>query len=163
MGTTGGSVFPSPFLKKEKEWTALETQVAKPETLTGAIIVTTPHTLSISDAKRGITMFRQTGIEILGLVNNMSLFQCPGCGQMHHIFGDGNEVRKLCEDEKIDTMAELPLFPELGKDGRSGKPAIVAEPETERAKAFKVLVTKVAESMDLGTGNADYGRSSVSG
>ena len=128
--------------------------MAKPKTPAGAIIVTTPHTLSISDAKRGITMFRQTGIEILGLVNNMSLFQCPGCGQIHHIFGDGNEVRNLCEDEKIDMMAELPLFPELGKDGRSGKPAIVAEPETERAKAFRVFVTKVAERMELGADNA---------
>ena len=124
---------------------------------TGALIVTTPHTLALQDAARGIRMFETVGVPITGLVQNMSLFKCPHCGGATHVFGDDTAdadeatggVRHLCKTHGIDILADIPLHPRIGGDGQSGRPTVVAEPGSERAELFMGLAKDVAARIGL--------------
>jgi ATP-binding protein involved in chromosome partitioning len=104
-------------------------------------------------------MFEKVGVPISGLVQNMSLFQCPHCGGATHVFGGGADesagggadsgVRRLCEKHGIDVLADIPLHPRIGGDGQSGKPTVVAEPGSERAELFLQLARHVGERIGL--------------
>jgi len=100
-------------------------------------------------------MFETVGVPITGLVQNMSLFRCPHCGGESHVFGDAatdggsSGVRRLCETHGIDILADIPLHPNIGGDGQSGKPTVVAEPGSERANLFMRLATDVGSRIGL--------------
>lgn len=79
----------------------------------GALIVTTPHTLSLVDVAKGIMMFEKVNVPVLGLVENMSYFACDGCGKEHRLFG--TSTKSLSERFGIDTLAEIPLIPGVSK------------------------------------------------
>ncbi|KAJ6781811.1 hypothetical protein PWT90_06443 [Aphanocladium album] len=115
--------------------------------LDGSVIVTTPHTLATKDAVKGINMFKTVNVDILGLVQNMSLFTCPHCKEGTHVFGSNERVEKMCVDHDINFLGDIPLHPNIGDDGEKGKPTVVAEPESERATAFldiaKAIVPKI--------------------
>lgn len=121
--------------------------------LDGAVIVTTPHTLATKDAIKGINMFKTVDINILGLVQNMSLFHCPKCNEAHHVFGSNEKVQKLCIDHQINFLGDIPLHPNIGDDGDRGKPTVVAEPMSERATTFLDIAKGIADKIDL-TGKA---------
>lgn len=76
--------------------------------LDGAIIVTTPHSLSLVDVSRGILMFEKVNVPVLGIVENMSYFECDGCGKRHRLFGEGAD--KLRERFGLTTLAEFPMI-----------------------------------------------------
>lgn len=116
---------------------------------TGAIIITTPHTLSVKDAIKGINMFKKVNVPILGLVNNMSLFTCPHCHTPHHIFGSSEGVAKMCADHGISLLGEIPLHQSIGSHAQEGKPTVVAEPGRERAEAFMRIARGVARGIGL--------------
>ncbi|UKZ49946.1 hypothetical protein TrVGV298_004201 [Trichoderma virens] len=88
--------------------------------LDGSIIITTPHTLATKDAVKGINMFKTVGVNILGMVQNMSLFNCPHCHQDTHVFGSNKRVEKLCQEHGIDFLRDIPLHPNIGDDGERG-------------------------------------------
>jgi ATP-binding protein involved in chromosome partitioning len=115
--------------------------------LDGAVIVTTPHTLAVKDAVKGVNMFKKLDIDILGLVQNMSLFRCPCCNGQTHVFGSNERVQKMCQEHEIDFIGDIPLHPSIGDDASVGKPTVVSEPESERATAFiniaKAIVPKI--------------------
>ncbi|KAJ3479923.1 hypothetical protein NLG97_g8192 [Lecanicillium saksenae] len=115
--------------------------------LDGSVIVTTPHTLATKDAVKGINMFKTVNVDILGLVQNMSLFTCPHCNEGTHVFGSNERVEKMCSEHSINFLGDIPLHPNIGDDGEKGKPTVVAEPESERAAAFldiaKAIVPKI--------------------
>lgn len=115
--------------------------------LDGSVIVTTPHTLATKDAVKGINMFKAVNVDILGLVQNMSLFTCPHCNGDTHVFGSRERVEKMCSEHSIEFLGDIPLHPNIGDDAEKGKPTVVAEPESERAGAFldiaKSIVTKI--------------------
>lgn len=116
--------------------------------LDGAIIVSTPQSLSIKDSVKGINMFRKVNVPILGMIQNMSLFVCPNCGTSHHLFGtDG--VRKTCEELGIKMIGDIPLHPRICQDADEGKPTVVAEPESERAKVFEGIASTIAKTIGL--------------
>ncbi|KAJ0109841.1 nucleotide-binding protein 1 [Diaporthe amygdali] len=104
--------------------------------LDGSVIVTTPHSLSVKDAVKGINMFKKVNVPLLGLVNNMSLFTCPDCGGKHHIFGSSDGVQRVCRDHDIAFLGDIPLHQNIGSHAQEGKPTVVAEPGSERAEAF---------------------------
>ncbi|KAH7019330.1 P-loop containing nucleoside triphosphate hydrolase protein [Ilyonectria destructans] len=117
--------------------------------LDGAVIVTTPHTLATKDAVKGINMFKAVNVNILGLVQNMSLFQCPHCQGETHVFGSNERVEKMCREHEIDFLGDIPLHPNIGDDAEKGKPTVVAEPTSERASAFVKIAQDICPKIDL--------------
>lgn len=94
----------------------------------GAVIVTTPQDIALIDAVKGIEMFRKVDIPILGLVENMSYFECPNCHHHSHVFGtDG--ARRRAQDYGIDVLGLVPLTEEICVQADAGKPVVVLNPE----------------------------------
>ncbi|KAI0453820.1 P-loop containing nucleoside triphosphate hydrolase protein [Xylaria acuta] len=117
--------------------------------LDGSVIVTTPHTLAVKDAVKGINMFNKVNVPLLGLVQNMSLFCCPHCHHETAVFGSNERVGDLCHDYSIDLLGDIPLHQSVGDDGQRGKPTVVAEPESDRAKAFMDIARQVGAKIGL--------------
>ncbi|KAI0593230.1 P-loop containing nucleoside triphosphate hydrolase protein [Biscogniauxia sp. FL1348] len=117
--------------------------------LDGSIIVTTPHTLAVKDAVKGINMFKKVNVPLLGLVQNMSLFNCPHCHHDTAVFGSGERVKEICQQQSIELLGDIPLHQSVGDDGQRGKPTVVSEPESERAQAFTSIARKVASKIGL--------------
>ncbi|KAL0934161.1 Iron-sulfur protein IND1 [Colletotrichum truncatum] len=115
----------------------------------GSIIVTTPHTLAVKDAVKGVNMFNKVNTNILGLIQNMSLFKCPHCQGETHVFGSNDRVERLCQDHKINFLGDIPLHPAIGDDADLGKPTVVSEPTSERAEIFLKIAKDIAPKIDL--------------
>ena len=107
-------------------------------------IVTTPQDVSLIDARKGLEMFRQVRVPVLGIVENMSYFE-PTPGQKHYLFGRGGGP-KLAEQSGVPFLGEIPIDPRVTECGDSGEPIVQRHPETAVAKAFLKLATTVAEA-----------------
>jgi ATP-binding protein involved in chromosome partitioning len=118
-------------------------------TAIGVVIVSTPQDIALKDAVKGINMFKKTDTPILGMVQNMSLFTCPHCHSSTHIFGSHSGVTHACEEHGIPFLGDVPLHASICDDADRGKPTVVAEPESERAKAFMEVADKVAGKLGL--------------
>lgn len=94
-------------------------------------------------------MFKTVDINILGLVQNMSLFQCPHCHGETHVFGSNDRVQRMCEEHELDLLGDIPLHPNIGDDGDRGKPTVVAEPSSERAAAFLRIAEAIGSKIGL--------------
>lgn len=119
--------------------------------LSGAVIVTTPHTLAIKDAVKGVNMFHKVGVPLLGVVNNMSVYTCPCCGEKSEVFGSSDGVRrKVCEEYGMEYLGDVPLHGKIGEDGSEGRPTVVSEPDSERAEVFRSIARLVGRRIGLG-------------
>jgi ATP-binding protein involved in chromosome partitioning len=107
----------------------------------GAIIVSTPQEIALLDVKRGIKMFDKLGVKILGLIDNMSYFKGDD-GKKYNIFGEGG-VKKTAEEFNKEFLGEIPIDPEVGKNGDQGKPIVEANPENEISKIYLNLANKI--------------------
>ncbi len=111
--------------------------------LTGAIIVTTPQDIALLDARKGLKMFEKVGVPILGIVENMAVYCCPNCGHTEHIFGaDGG--KKMSADFGVDYLGALPLTMAIREQADSGRPTVVADPDSEVAGLYKAVARQVA-------------------
>ncbi len=110
--------------------------------LDGGVIVTTPQDVALEVARRGIAMFEKVNVKILGIVENMSYYVCPHCGEHDDIFSHGGGKQEAARLE-VPFLGEIPLFSDIRVCGDKGVPIVVAEPNSEPAKAF----TKCAESV----------------
>jgi ATP-binding protein involved in chromosome partitioning len=111
--------------------------------LTGAVIVTTPQDIALIDARRGLAMFEQVNVPILGIVENMAVYCCPNCGHTEHIFGaDGG--KRMASDYNVDYLGALPLNMQIRIQADSGKPTVVADPDGEIANVYKNVARQVA-------------------
>jgi ATP-binding protein involved in chromosome partitioning len=99
----------------------------------GAIIVTTPQEVSTGDALRGAKMFMRVGVPVLGIVENMSWFECPHCGKPTAIFGSGGG-QKLADELELPLLAQIPLYPRVLEGGEAGRPIVLEEPESGAGK-----------------------------
>lgn len=115
----------------------------------GAVIVSTPQDIALKDAVKGINMFKTIKTPILGMVQNMSLFTCPHCHNSTHIFGSHSGVTHACEKHGIDFLGDIPLHASICDDADRGKPTVVAEPESDRAKAFMGIADEVGKMIGL--------------
>jgi len=114
--------------------------------LSGAVIVSTPQDIALIDARKAIAMFGKVHVPILGIVENMSLFVCPGCGQSHAIFGHGG-ARATAESLGAPFLGEIPLVPRIRELSDLGTPVAVAAPDGPEAAAFLAVAEKVAAAL----------------
>jgi ATP-binding protein involved in chromosome partitioning len=116
--------------------------------LTGAVVVTTPQDVALSDARKGINMFKKVNVAVLGVVENMSYFICPHCGERTDIFSHGGG-KLASEKYGVPFLGEVPLEPAVRKGGDTGKPIVVGEPESPVAEAFRKIAEAAAAQVTL--------------
>jgi ATP-binding protein involved in chromosome partitioning len=120
--------------------------LAQQVALDGVVIVTTPQDVALADAIRAVKMFRQVHCPLLGVVENMSYFACPDCGERDDIFGHGGGAQ-MGRAEGLEVLAEVPLFAEVRETGDDGVPITLALPEHPASRAFLELAERVAAAM----------------
>jgi ATP-binding protein involved in chromosome partitioning len=101
----------------------------------GAIVVTTPQTVSVADTRRAIRMYQKLNVPTLGIVENMSYFACPGCGRESDLFGRGGGER-LATEMEVPFLGSVPLYEPIRVGGDKGVPIVIGEPDSEPARAF---------------------------
>ncbi|MBO9688516.1 MAG: iron-sulfur cluster carrier protein ApbC [Mitsuaria chitosanitabida] len=111
--------------------------------VSGSVIVTTPQDIALIDAKKGLKMFEKVGVPILGIVENMAIHVCSNCGHAEHIFGSGGGQR-MADQYGQELLGSLPLALSIREQADSGKPTVVAEPDSPHAQAYKAIARKVA-------------------
>jgi ATP-binding protein involved in chromosome partitioning len=111
--------------------------------VTGAVIVTTPQDIALIDARKGLKMFEKVGIPILGVVENMSLHICSHCGHEEHIFGEGGGER-MGKDYGVELLGALPLDIRIREQADSGRPTVVAQPDSRAAEIYREIARRVA-------------------
>ena len=109
----------------------------------GAVVVTTPQGVSVSDVRKAVAMFRQLNIPILGVVENMSYFVCGHCQERTEIFGHGGGAR-MAEDLGIPMLGEVPIDTRVRVGGDEGQPIVASAPESPAGKAFLDISGRVA-------------------
>jgi ATP-binding protein involved in chromosome partitioning len=110
--------------------------------LTGAIIVTTPSTLAMVDAEKGLRMFEQVKAPVLGIVENMSTFVCPHCGQKTDIFDSGG-ADKISARTSVEKLGQIPIDPSIRAGGDKGEPVVASNGDSPVALAFFDLADKI--------------------
>ena len=113
----------------------------------GAIIVTTPQDVATGDALRGAKMFQRVNVPVLGIVENMSWFECPHCGKPTAIFGTGGGKR-LADELELPLLGEIPLYPRVHEGADRGMPIVVAEPEASAARALRALADRIVAALE---------------
>jgi len=124
----------------------IQLSLAQSVPVTGAIIVTTPQDVALSDARRGIEMFRKVEVPILGVIENMSIHVCSNCGHSEHIFGDGGASR-LAEKYQVDLLGELPLDVSIREQCDEGRPAVVADPDGKITENYLQIASRVVAQL----------------
>jgi len=109
----------------------------------GAVVVTTPQGVSVSDVRKAVAMFRQLNIPVLGVVENMSYFVCGHCQEKTEIFGHGGGA-KMAQDMGIPLLGEIPIDTRVRAGGDEGRPIVSAAPDAPAAKAFFEIAGRVA-------------------
>ena len=112
----------------------------------GAIIVTTPQDVATGDALRGAKMFQRVNVPVLGIVENMSWFECPHCGKPTPIFGTGGGKR-LADELELPLLGEIPLYPRIHESGDRGTPIVVADPDAAASRALRALAERVTAAL----------------
>jgi ATP-binding protein involved in chromosome partitioning len=120
--------------------------LAQQVAIDGVVIVTTPQDVALADALRAVKMFRQVHCPLLGVVENMSYFACPDCGERDDIFGHGGGAA-MGRAEGLELLAELPLFAEVRETGDDGFPITLALPDHPASRVFLELAQRVAAAM----------------
>jgi ATP-binding protein involved in chromosome partitioning len=121
----------------------IQLTLAQQVPVTGAVIVTTPQDIALLDARKGLKMFEKVGVPILGIVENMSTHICSKCGHEEHIFGEGGADR-MGKDYDVEVLGHLPLDIRIREETDSGKPTVVAEPESRIAEIYRGIARRVA-------------------
>ncbi len=114
--------------------------------LTGAVIVSTPQDLALIDARRGLKMFKNVDVPVFGIVENMSTFICPHCGEASDIFGHGGaeeEAHRL----QVPFLGAVPLHMDIRLNSDAGTPIVIAEPQGRHADIYRRIAMKVAAQL----------------
>jgi ATP-binding protein involved in chromosome partitioning len=114
--------------------------------LKGAVIVSTPQDLSLIDARRGLAMFKKVNVPVLGIVENMSYFQCPHCGTKSDIFGHGG-ARHEAEKLGVPFLGEVPLHMAIRATSDAGTPVVDSEPDGPHAAIYRAIAGQVRDQL----------------
>lgn len=110
--------------------------------LAGAVIVSTPQDIALVDARKGLAMFRKVAVPVLGIVENMSYFLCPKCGERSEIFGHGG-AREEADKLGVPFLGEVPLHLDIRTTSDSGNPIVVSKPDSAHAQVYKNVAGRV--------------------
>ncbi|NDA08364.1 MAG: MRP family ATP-binding protein [Alphaproteobacteria bacterium] len=114
--------------------------------LAGAVIVSTPQDLALIDARKGLNMFRKVNVPVLGIIENMSYFICPSCGENSHIFGHGGaeaEAKKL----GLPFLGKIPLEMEIRATADAGTPIVASQPDSSHAEAYRRIASTLLQNL----------------
>ncbi|KAK4281243.1 hypothetical protein QN277_012764 [Acacia crassicarpa] len=114
--------------------------------LSGVVIVSTPQDVALMDARRGANMFSKVHVPILGIVENMSCFMCPHCGQPSYIFGKGG-ARMTAADMGLELLGEIPLEEHIREACDDGHPIVLSNPDSAASKAYGDVARKVLQRL----------------
>ncbi len=115
--------------------------------LAGAVIVSTPQDLSLIDARKGLNMFRQVDVPVLGIVENMSYFMCPSCGERSDIFGHGG-AKTEAEKLGVPFLGEVPLHIDIRTTSDAGQPVVASAPDSAHTKIYRSIADKTWASLE---------------
>ena len=115
--------------------------------LRGAVIVSTPQDLALIDARRAVAMFEKVQIPVLGVVENMSYFLCPKCGERSDIFSHGG-ARHEAEKLGAPFLGEVPLHMAIRATSDEGRPVVATDPDSEHARVYRDIAARVIEALD---------------
>ena len=119
----------------------------------GVVMVTTPQDVATGDVLRGIRMFEKVNTRVLGIVENMSGFVCPCCGERYEIFGRAGG-QKLALETGLELLGEVPIEVGVRQGGDAGVPVTVGDPHSPAAEALRKVAERVAERVEAGVGAA---------
>lgn len=114
--------------------------------VSGAVIVTTPQDVALEDVRRGVEMFRKLNVPILGVVENMSAFVCPCCGERTEIFGrgGGDDISRRFD---VPLLGRLPIQPAIREGGDEGRPVVISAPDSEEARTFRQMAQGIRDQV----------------
>ena len=122
----------------------------------GAVLVTTPQSVSLADTRRAVHMYRKLNIPTIGLIENMSYFVCPDCQHESDIFGRGGG-EKLAADLTVPFLGGIPLYEPVRRGGDEGVPIVIGEPASAPARALIAAAERVAQQVSI----ASYARKQI--
>jgi len=114
----------------------------------GAVLVTTPQTVSVADTRRAINMYRKLNVPTLGLIENMSHFVCPDCGREADLFGRGGGER-LADELSVPFLGHVPLQERVRTGGDEGRPIVLSDPDSAPARALFAAAERVAQQVSI--------------
>ncbi|NHQ74685.1 P-loop NTPase [Roseovarius gahaiensis] len=121
--------------------------------LSGALVVSTPQDVSLKIVRRGLRMLEQVNVPILGVVENMSGFTCPSCGEVTHIFHQGGG-QKIADSLNVPFLGSIPLDPAVVDGGDAGRPLILDAPDSPAAQAYRAVAAAIGGKEQDGPGLA---------
>ena len=116
--------------------------------VSGAVVVTTPQTVSLADTRRAVRMYQKLNVPMLGLVENMSHFVCPGCQMESDIFGKGGG-ETLAGDLSLPFIGRIPIYEPIRVGGDTGVPITIGEPQSPAARAFRSAAERLAAQLSI--------------
>jgi ATP-binding protein involved in chromosome partitioning len=114
--------------------------------LAGGVIVTTPQEVALLDVKRGLAMFNEVHTPVVGVIENMSYYECSRCGHRHEIFGHGGGARMAAELD-LPLLGELPIAPELRAGGDNALPLVAVSPAHPASQEFRAIAARILEHL----------------
>ena len=114
--------------------------------LSGAVIVSTPQDIALIDARKGLSMFRKVAVPVLGIVENMSYFLCPKCGERSEIFGHGG-ARDEADKLGVPLLGEVPLHMAIRETSDTGRPVVATDPDGPHAKVYREIAARVRDRL----------------
>ncbi len=114
----------------------------------GVVIVCTPQDVALADARKAIAMFQQLRVPVLGIIENMSYFLCPHCGERTEIFSYGG-ARKVAESLGIPFLGEIPLDPAIREGSDIGKPVVAIAPDSPHAQRYREIASTLAQQISI--------------
>lgn len=116
--------------------------------LTGGVMVTTPQDVALADVVKGIGMFKQLKVPVLGVIENMSYFIAPDTGKQYDIFGHGGG-QKVADRMGVPLLGEIPIDPRVREGGDTGKPIVVQAPDSPAGQALKEIAQNLAAKISV--------------
>ena len=126
----------------------IQLTLSKRVPVSGAVVVTTPQDIALIDARKGLEMFHKVEVNLLGIVENMSTFECPHCHEATPLFGQGGGDR-LADDTGVPILGKVPLSIDIRRNADQGTPIVVADKNSSLAKVYRDIALTIAARLSL--------------